>query len=176
MLPPPERPKRGTKNSRVFCANFGTTRDLDLPRFGLPKSPVFSHGTQRDAIFPSNSADGRRRRQANTQASKPRAARLARRHLAKLALDGPISTKPEPAHRRSRLDIANKNEFGAALGLPTGQVGEGGGTGGTGTTAMFVSRSSSSCLKFRSVDRAANSRLNHLGLSPGTRKRKIGEH
>ena len=70
MLPPPERPKMGTKNSDVFRAIFEGTWDLHLPRFGVPKSPVFSHSTQRDAIFASNSEEEerRRRRQANTLA------------------------------------------------------------------------------------------------------------
>ena len=57
MLPPPERPKTGTKNSDVFRAIFEGTWDLHLPRFGVPKSPVFSHSTQRDAIFASNSEE-----------------------------------------------------------------------------------------------------------------------
>ena len=65
MLPPPERPKTGTKNSDVFRAIFEGTWDLHLPRFGVPKSPVFSHSTQRDAIFASNSEEEKEEEEAS---------------------------------------------------------------------------------------------------------------
>ena len=87
------------------------------PRLTAFRPPKISgllaqHSTRRHFPLKLGGRDGRR--QANTQASKPRAERLGRRHLARLlALHGPISAKPEPAQRRSRLAIANKNEFGA---------------------------------------------------------------
>ena len=178
MLPPPERPKRGTKNSRVFCANFGTTRDLDLPRFGLPKSPVFSHGTQRDAIFPSN----RGGKQTLKRASRSRPPSGAARPCPPIAT-WPSTAQDQASQSQHNAGPAPPRKTSLALGR-SGAEEEEEEEGGGGR--RFFSRS---CLDFQPANRLANSRLDHPNSQSQcvavpvarrggrmTKKRKIGEH